>query len=59
MENKIDTAFQIKQINEDENYGYIEGYASVFDVVDSYSDIVRKGAFTKSLEERKKREKCI
>lgn len=53
MENKIDTAFQIKQINEDENYGYIEGYASVFDVVDSYRDIVRKGAFTKSLEERK------
>jgi len=29
---------------------FIEGYASVFNVVDSYRDIILKGAFSKSIE---------
>lgn len=53
MENKLDTVFKIKQINEDENYGYIEGYASVFDIPDTYKDIVKKGAFLKNIENKK------
>lgn len=53
MEQKLDTFFQIKQINEDDKYGYFEGYASIFDVIDSYRDVVKKGAFTGSIERRK------
>lgn len=36
------------------DYGYIEGYASVFNVVDSYGDTVLPGAFKKTLKERLK-----
>lgn len=38
---------QIKSINND---GAISGYASVFDVVDSYGDIVVRGAFQSAIE---------
>ncbi len=41
---------EIKEINED---GTFSGYGSVFGVKDSYNDIVEKGAFTKTLNERK------
>ena len=34
--------------------GTFTGYASVFDVVDSYGDAVQKGAFKKTLREKKK-----
>jgi len=37
----------------DEEKGTFTGYASVFGVVDSYGDIVDKGAFKKTLKERK------
>ena len=40
----------IKAIGED---GEFEGYGSVFDVEDSYGDVVIKGAFKKSLEKHK------
>ena len=43
-------ALQIKATNED---GSIEGYGSVFDVVDSYEDSIAKGAFEKSIAEHK------
>ena len=33
--------------------GTIEGYGSVFDVIDSYDDAIAKGAFTKSIAEHK------
>ena len=38
-----------------ENVGdnYVEGYASTFGAVDSYNDIVEKGAFTRTLKARK------
>lgn len=38
---------QIKSINND---GAISGYASVFDVVDSYGDIVVRGAFQSAID---------
>lgn len=37
------------EISSFEDSGFISGYLSVFDVIDSYGDIVRKGAFTESL----------
>jgi HK97 family phage prohead protease len=34
--------------------GEIEGYGSVFDVIDSYGDVIKPGAFAKSLAEAQK-----
>lgn len=42
----MDVAFNIKAVSED---GAFEGYGSVFNVKDSYDDIVVKGAFVDSL----------
>lgn len=47
-------AFEVKQFEEQQNKVIFEGYASVFDNVDMYNDIVRRGAFKKSLEGRKR-----
>ena len=44
--NKLHVALKVKSVAES---GEFEGYGSVFGVKDSYSDIVVKGAFTKSL----------
>lgn len=38
--------------SKDEGNGQITGYASVWDVVDAQGDIVRRGAFTKTIQER-------
>ena len=47
METKhLDCRFEVKTVGDD---GVIEGYGSVFDVRDSYSDIVVKGAFAASI----------
>lgn len=43
---RLDVPLQIKSVSET---GEFEGYGSVFGVKDSYSDIVEKGAFIKSL----------
>lgn len=42
-----------------ESQGRIEAYASVFDAVDSYGDVVRRGAFTDTLADWAQREKTI
>jgi len=42
--------FEVKAIGED---GLVEGYASVFSVVDYDNDVIEPGAFTKTLQERK------
>lgn len=42
----MDVAFNVKAVSED---GTFEGYGSVFNVKDSYDDIVVKGAFADSL----------
>lgn len=49
--------FQVKSVDLEE--GAISGYASVFGNVDSYGDIVVKGAFSKSIEKIKKTGKVI
>jgi uncharacterized protein len=43
-------ALQIKATGDD---GTVEGYGSVFDVVDSYADTISKGAFAKSITSHK------
>ena len=40
------------EIKELDDEGYFEGYASVFDTKDEYNDVVVKGAFKKTLEDR-------
>lgn len=45
-----DAVFDIKQLNE---AGVFAGYASVFDIVDSQSDIIQHGAFSRSITGRK------
>jgi HK97 family phage prohead protease len=44
--------FEIKS-QLDDNTGYITGYGSIFDNVDSYGDIVAPGAFKKSIADSK------
>ena len=49
---QLAASFKIKSINED---GTFSGYGSVFDVVDSYSDVVQRGAFRETLKDWAKR----
>ena len=42
--------FDVKDINEETNV--FEGYASVFNNKDSHDDVIEKGAFTKTIQER-------
>lgn len=49
---RLDMPFQIKSVND---AGEFEGYGSVFGVKDSYSDVVVKGAFQKSLNKWKEK----
>lgn len=49
--------FRVKSVDLEE--GVISGYASVFGNVDSYGDIVVRGAFSKSIEKIKKTGKVI
>jgi len=56
MDYEIKRAQEVKAVREDSNL-FIEGYASVFGVVDSYNDIVVQGAFTNTLMNDAKRVK--
>lgn len=47
----IDTTFEIKSLNEE---GIVEGYGAVFGNVDSGGDVIKRGAFTKTLKENPK-----
>ncbi len=50
IENKqMDISFALKALEED---GVFSGYASVFDVVDSQRDVIKKGAFSNSIHDR-------
>ncbi len=55
--NKLTIPFEIKAVSQKEEdgqqFGYFEGYASTFGTLDSYDDIVVKGAFTDGLGKRK------
>lgn len=46
----LGTSFEVKKLAED---GQFAGYASVFDVVDSQSDVVMSGAFIESISSRR------
>ena len=49
MKNKyLKANFEVKSIDEE---GVFEGYASIFDVVDTQNDVITKGAFSRSLRE--------
>jgi HK97 family phage prohead protease len=52
---KISTV-KIKAIGDDTEAGTFQAYASVFDNIDSYGDVVRKGAFERTLKEWGERE---
>lgn len=52
-----DFTFEIKELNEEKRI--FEGYASVFGNVDAYGDIVQKGAFKKTINERKDKIKIL
>lgn len=47
--------FKINEIEEDGNVGVIEGYAAVFGNVDLGNDVIEKGAFRKTIKDRKGR----
>lgn len=49
MRDYLDVPFEIKAVNDD---GFFSGYGSVFNVVDSYKEIVLPGAFDESLKGR-------
>lgn len=46
----LEVALELKKL---EQNGMFEGYASVFDLVDNHRDVVVRGAFRRSLKERK------
>ena len=57
VQNKLDTIYGVKNLSlkiedVDEANRIVKGYLSSFDTLDSDSDIIRKGAFKKSLSER-------
>ncbi|MCP4597788.1 MAG: HK97 family phage prohead protease [Neptuniibacter sp.] len=54
LKKRLDVPLKIKSVND---AGEFEGYGSVFGVKDSYSDIVIKGAFSKSLSEWEEKER--
>jgi HK97 family phage prohead protease len=55
MDLKICTV-KVKAIGDDTPDGTFQAYASVFDNIDSYGDVVRKGAFDRTLKEWGERE---
>jgi len=48
----LDRVFEVKEVN---GSGEFEGYLSVFGEIDSAKDVVKKGAFTKTLAEHKEK----
>lgn len=43
-----DVTFEVKTVNDD---GLFSGYCSVFNVVDSYGDVVKKGAYAETIKD--------
>lgn len=50
----VQTPVDLKAVSEDDEkeFGYFEGYGSIFGNLDLGNDVIQKGAFTKSLEQR-------
>lgn len=47
--------YEIKSVTEENNEMFIEGYGAIFGNIDSYNDIIEKGAFSKTISENKGR----
>ena len=45
----LETRFEIKALSEKDGAGVFEGYAAVFDNIDTWDDIIRKGATVESI----------
>lgn len=45
--------FEVKETDDSGNVGYIEGYASTFGNIDLGDDVVEKGAFRKTIKDKK------
>ena len=52
----LNRPIEIKTVNED---GLFSGYASVFEEIDSYRDIVKRGAFEKTLAESESKGRAV
>lgn len=52
----LNRPLEIKAVNED---GLFSGYASVFEEIDSYRDIVKRGAFEKTLAESESKGRAV
>lgn len=52
----LNRPLEIKAVNED---GLFSGYASVFEEIDSYRDIVKRGAFEKTLAETESKGRAV
>jgi HK97 family phage prohead protease len=50
-------SFELKALTDTDGVGTFEGYGSVFNTVDSYNDVVAKGAYKQTLKEWKARKK--
>lgn len=60
MENMLFKSYHIGEVSEMEaNAGVVKGYASVFDNIDSDGDIIRQGAYRKTISENKNRIKYL
>lgn len=60
MENLLFKSYHIGEVTEmEENAGIVKGYASVFGNVDSDGDIIRRGAYKKTIQENKSRIKYL
>lgn len=45
----LDFTFEVKQISEDDEFFYFEGYGSTFDDIDRVDDVMVRGCFSESL----------
>ena len=57
IEDKLNIRYACKNLNVevrdiDEKEGIVSGYFASFDTIDSDNDVIRKGAFKKSIQER-------
>lgn len=54
--NYLNRPLEVKAVNPD---GFFSGYASVFEEIDSYRDIVKRGAFEKTLAESESKGRAV
>ena len=50
---RLEVSFEVKEVSEDDDFYYFEGYGSTFGNVDRGGDVVVQGAFKQSLMKQK------